>query len=144
MPSSSSGTRNQSACDTHPRSYATLKPSYNSYVEPEPLRHLARCTPVPGSLRSGGLLKPLVWRLTTVTVLGEEHLKDLRRLWLSPTTPAISMRRSSDPAAQLAQHGRSLVAAIVLLVAAWGPICRSSSRPGRSHDSRGISSLIGP
>ena len=26
-----------------------------------------------------GLLKPLVWRLTTVTVLGEEHLKDLRR-----------------------------------------------------------------
>ena len=26
-----------------------------------------------------GLLKPLVWRLTTVTVLGEEHLRDLRR-----------------------------------------------------------------
>jgi 1-acyl-sn-glycerol-3-phosphate acyltransferase len=26
-----------------------------------------------------GLLKPLVWRLTTVTVLGEEHLRGLRR-----------------------------------------------------------------
>jgi 1-acyl-sn-glycerol-3-phosphate acyltransferase len=26
-----------------------------------------------------GLLKPLVWRLVTVTVLGEEHLKGLRR-----------------------------------------------------------------
>ena len=31
------------------------------------------------SVAQRGLLKPLVWRLVTVTVLGEEHLKALRR-----------------------------------------------------------------
>jgi 1-acyl-sn-glycerol-3-phosphate acyltransferase len=31
------------------------------------------------SVAQRGLLKPLVWRLVTVTVLGEEHLKGLNR-----------------------------------------------------------------
>ena len=44
-----------------------------------------------------GLLKPLVWRLVTVHVLGEEHLEaSAVPSWWCPIMRAISMRRSSS------------------------------------------------
>ena len=77
------GARTASASETDRLSRVSSRSRYTS-----PLHAGARF------VAQRGLLKPLIWRLATVTVLGREHLEGLaaRSSWC-PTTPATSTRR---------------------------------------------------